>query len=154
MLVVRTVGEDAYRYLGVLLRQQAETGKLDLSFFTRQVQGKLMDAVAVIAAKRQLWFEAHIYSHAVVVGKVAYAALASMLPLEPLWRADRLQATHVKHVLSAPQGQSRHQMHVAREALGLQLPCLVAEAGLIPWSRELFTFLFEEGDLGRIARAV
>ena len=98
-------------------------------------------------------------SHAVVVDRVACAALASMLPLEyPLWRADRLQATHVKHVLkhvlNAPQEQSRHQMQVARDSLGLQLPCLVAGAGLIPWSRELFAAFFDEGDLGRIARAV
>ena len=78
-----------------------------------------------------------------------------MLPLEYLWRADRLQATHVKHVLSAPQEQSRHhQMHVGRDALGLQLPGLVAEAGLIPLAHELFTVLFDEGDFGRIARAV
>ena len=85
------VGENMHRYRCVLLRHRAETGQLDLSAFTIQAQGQLLGAVAAVAAKRQLWFEAHISNHAVVVGRVAHAALAYMLPLESLWRADRLQ---------------------------------------------------------------
>ena len=110
-------------------------------------------AVAVVGAKRQLWFEAYIFSHSVVVGRVAFGSLASLLPLDFLWKTDRLQAAHVKHAIVAPSSQSRHIMHLGRENMGRQLPILVADAGIIPWARDLLTALLGEGDRGRVARA-
>ena len=104
LLPVLSVGEDMHRYLGVLLRQQAETGQLALSAFTIQAQGKLMDAVAAVPVKKQLWFEAHKYSNNVVVGRVPYAVLASKLPLESLCRADRQQATPCETRPERPSG--------------------------------------------------